>query len=84
MTSPGRLAHLLRNVTTRELIGGLERDGFRHSRGKGSHRVYRHQDGRRTTVDYHRGGATIPLRTLRQIMRDTDWTEGDARRLGLI
>lgn len=84
MISLSRLAHLLRNISTRQLIGALERDGFRHSGGRGSHRVYRHPDGRRTVIDYHRGSATIPPRTLRQILRDTGWTEADARRLGLL
>ena len=28
MNNPGRLVHLLRNITARELIQAIERDGF--------------------------------------------------------
>lgn len=28
MNNPGRLVHLLRNITARELIRAIERDGF--------------------------------------------------------
>ncbi|MGH9585217.1 MAG: type II toxin-antitoxin system HicA family toxin [Bryobacteraceae bacterium] len=40
----------LRSLTARELIAALTRDGFSFVRQAGSHRRYRHADGRRVTV----------------------------------
>lgn len=85
MTTPRSLVHLLRNVTARELIRALERDGFYLSRRiRGSGRVYEHQDGRTTLLHYHGPNQTFPRGTLANILRGTRWTVEDARRLGLI
>lgn len=40
----------LHSLTARQLIAALQRDGFAFVRQKGSHRHYRHQDGRRVTL----------------------------------
>ncbi len=74
----------LRNLPVRRLVHALEKDGFAYRRRKGSQRVYRHADGRRVVVHYHRGSDTLPLGTLRQILEATHWTEDDLRRLGLL
>lgn len=74
----------LRNLAVRRLVHALEQDGFTYRRRKGSQRVYRHADGRRVVVHYHRGSDTLPPGTLRQILDATRWTEGDLRRLGLL
>ena len=84
MSRPQDLARRLRNVAARELIGALERDGFTYRRTRGSSRVYRHIDGRRTIVHYHRPNDTLPLGTLRSILSGAQWTESDLERLGLI
>ena len=84
MTSPQELARRLRNTSTRELVSALERDGFSYRRTRGSSRVYRHDDGRRTVIHYHRSSDTQPLGTLRSILYGTGWTEADLHRLGLI
>ena len=74
----------LRGVTTRELIRALGRDGFSLRRQTGSHRIYRHPDGRRVTVSFHHPGQTFPIGTLRRMMQDqAEWTAADLRRLGL-
>ncbi|MCI0781146.1 MAG: type II toxin-antitoxin system HicA family toxin [Chloroflexi bacterium] len=52
-------------------------------RMRGSHRVYRHPDGRRVVVAYHRLSDTFPLGTLRGMVRDVGWNEEDLRRLRL-
>jgi len=39
----------------REVAGILERLGFVEVRQRGSHRQYRHADGRATTVPFHPG-----------------------------
>lgn len=84
MTSPSDLARRLRNASVRELVSALERDGFSYRRSRGSSRVYRHSDGRRTVVHFHRANDTLPLGTIRSILTGTNWTEDDLARLGLI
>lgn len=75
----------LRTVTTRELISALHRDGFLLKRQAGSHQIYRHPDGRRVTLSYHRPGATQAADTLRSIiLNQARWTEQDLQRLDLL
>jgi predicted RNA binding protein YcfA (HicA-like mRNA interferase family) len=51
----------------------LENLGFRQVRQKGSHRQYRHPDGRCTTLPFHRGRDISPI-LLRQIAKDIGLT----------
>lgn len=53
----------------REVAALLTRLGFRLVRQRGSHRQYRHADGRGTTVPFHGGRDISPL-LLRQIAKD--------------
>ena len=78
------LARLLRNTPVRQLVAALERDGFVYRRSKGSGRLYRHSDGRRVVIHYHRGNDTLPHGTLRSVLGSARWSENDLRRLGLI
>ncbi|MBM3470908.1 MAG: type II toxin-antitoxin system HicA family toxin [Armatimonadetes bacterium] len=45
----------------REVVAILERLGFVEVRRRGSHRQYRHPDGRWTTVPFHSGRDISPL-----------------------
>ncbi|MDA1348897.1 MAG: type II toxin-antitoxin system HicA family toxin [Chloroflexi bacterium] len=54
---------------SREVIAILERMGFEEVRQRGSHKQFRHPDGRRTTVPVHGGRDIAPL-LLRQIIKD--------------
>ncbi len=85
MNDPARVLFLLRNTPVREIITALEKDGFslRRSTRTGS-RIYRHPDGRRAVIHYHRGSDTLVRKTLREILRGVQWTEDDLGRLGLI
>jgi predicted RNA binding protein YcfA (HicA-like mRNA interferase family) len=75
----------LRNLTAREIISALIRDGFILYNQRGSHQRYRHADGRRVTVTFHRAGDTFPIGTLRSIIElQARWTEEDLRRLSLL
>ena len=57
-------------VKVRELIRVLKRLGFfEHPERGTSHLVFKHPDGRRTTVARH-SGKDIPNGTLRGILRD--------------
>ncbi|MCS7080347.1 MAG: type II toxin-antitoxin system HicA family toxin [Chloracidobacterium sp.] len=52
-----------------EVVVILERLGFVEVRQRGSHKQYRHPDGRTTTVPFHRGRDISPI-LLRQIAKD--------------
>lgn len=72
-----------RGLTARDLIRALHADGFHLTRTRGSHRIYRHADGRRVVVAFHRVGDTFPIGTLKAMIADIEWTDEDLRRLGL-
>jgi predicted RNA binding protein YcfA (HicA-like mRNA interferase family) len=72
-----------RGLTARELIRALHADGFHLTRTRGSHRIYRHTDGRRVVMAYHRVSDTFPVGTLKAMVADIGWTNDDLRRLGL-
>jgi len=56
-----------------EVVRILEKIGFIEVRQKGSHKQFRHQDGRGTTVPFHKGRDISP-RLLRQIASDIELT----------
>ncbi|NQU06435.1 MAG: type II toxin-antitoxin system HicA family toxin [Calditrichaeota bacterium] len=58
-------------VPARVVIKAIERKGFVFKRQRGSHKVYKHPDGRRTTVIEH-GSKPLDRSVLRRIMRDTE------------
>jgi predicted RNA binding protein YcfA (HicA-like mRNA interferase family) len=57
----------------RELTSILQKLGFAEVRQKGSHKQFRHPDGRSTTVPFHSGRDISPI-LLRQIARDIHLT----------
>jgi len=57
----------------REVAALREQLGFRQVRQRGSHRQYRHPDGRGTTVPFHAGRDISPT-LLRAIARDIGLT----------
>ncbi|MFB6276687.1 MAG: type II toxin-antitoxin system HicA family toxin [Halothece sp.] len=56
-----------------EVVRTLENLGFVEVRQKGSHKQFRHEDGRSTTVPFHKGRDISP-RLLRQIINDINVT----------
>jgi predicted RNA binding protein YcfA (HicA-like mRNA interferase family) len=75
----------LRSVTARQLVSALQSDNFQLQRQKGSHRHYRHTDGRRVTLSFHHSSDTFRPGTLRSIIEiQARWTETDLRRLRLL
>lgn len=85
MTASRGLVHLLRNTPVRVLIRALQQDGFERTRARrtGGY-FYVHPDGRRTVIHYHTGSETLARKTLGDVLRATQWTEEDLRRLGLV
>lgn len=62
----------LARVTCAELIRVLKRAGFEEQRQRGSHlHLRRTVDGKRVTVPVH-PGRTMPVGTLRAILRDAN------------
>jgi predicted RNA binding protein YcfA (HicA-like mRNA interferase family) len=57
----------------REVVALLEGIGFQEVRQKGSHKQFRHPDGRCTTVPIHSGRDISPI-LLRQIAHDIGLT----------
>jgi predicted RNA binding protein YcfA (HicA-like mRNA interferase family) len=57
----------------REVAAILEKLGFVEVRQRGSHKQYRHADGRSTTIPFHSGRDISPA-LLRQIARDISLT----------
>ena len=60
----------------REVAVILKRLGFAEVRQRGSHKQFRHPDGRGTTVPFHSGRDISPL-LLRRITKDTGLTIGE-------
>ena len=60
-------------LTAREVIRILKRHGFEEVRQRGSHKQFRHSDGRVTTVPVHHGRDISPA-LLRRIIKDSGLT----------
>ena len=60
----------------REAVRVLERLGFAQVRQRGSHRQFRHPDGRQTTVPDHGSRDLSPI-ILRQIIKDIGLTQDE-------
>jgi len=65
----------------REVVVRLENLGFVEVRQRGSHKQYRHADGRCTTVPFHAGRDLSPI-LLRQIAKDIGLTVEEFIRSG--
>jgi len=63
----------LRPAKPMEVMRVLEKKGFKLVRQSGSHAVYRHPDGRWTTVPIH-PGKDVAKGTLRKILKDAGIT----------
>jgi predicted RNA binding protein YcfA (HicA-like mRNA interferase family) len=54
-----------------EVIKALKKLGFQEIRQKGSHKQFKHPDGRFTTVPYHKGRDISPI-LLKKILNDIE------------
>jgi predicted RNA binding protein YcfA (HicA-like mRNA interferase family) len=57
----------------KEVVSILAKLGFKEVRQRGSHKLFRHADGRTTTVPFHAGRDISPI-LLRQIANDIELT----------
>ena len=58
-------------LKVKEVVSILVKLGFEEVRQKGTHKQFRHADGRFTTVPFHPGRDISPI-LLRQIAKDVD------------
>jgi predicted RNA binding protein YcfA (HicA-like mRNA interferase family) len=63
----------------REVVALLEALGFQEIRQRGSHKQFRHADGRTTTLPFHASRDISPT-LLRKIARDIGLTVGELLR----
>ncbi len=61
----------LKPIKPEQLVKIVERLGFVKIRQSGSHAIYRHPDGRWTTIPLHKG-KEIGVGLLRKILKDID------------
>ena len=66
----------LPSFNSRQVIAILKRHGFALDRQSGSHAIFIHPDGRRTTVPIH-GRRDLGKGILHQIMKDAELTVDD-------
>ena len=86
MNTPfSQLVTALRNVPVRQFIAALGKDGFAQLTGSiGAHQYYKHPDGRRAEIAYHKRSDTLPRTTLEGFLRATQWNHEDAIAFGLL
>src|SRR3970282_1072480 len=65
----------VRSITVRKLIVALRADGFELVRQRGSHRHFKHPDGRRVTVSAHHASDTFRIGNLEEHDRDPSLLE---------
>ena len=65
-------------TSAKRLIKILDKKGFVQVRQSGSHAIFRHADGRRTTVPVH-SSRDLGLGLLKQIMKDADISPEELR-----
>ncbi len=61
----------LPRIAAKEIIAVLEKSGFVLSRQSGSHKIYKHLNGKRVTVPFH-GRKILHPKVLKNILRDAD------------
>lgn len=83
-TFSGNVWNQLKNKSADDLIRSLLKDGFKLADKIRTERIYRHPDGRKLTIHYHKGSDTYGANLLKALLKDTGWTEADMRRLKLI
>ncbi len=66
-------------VSAKQLIKILENSGFAESRQKGSHKFFKHEDGRVTSVPFHSGDLGKGL--LRKILNQIKISPEELRKL---
>ncbi|NOX36796.1 MAG: addiction module toxin, HicA family [Calditrichaeota bacterium] len=83
MAFPKHIWDQLKNITSKELIKALEKDGWQRDVKRGAIQVYFKPNGKRVTIHHH-PKKTYGPKTLQSLFKDIGWKEEDLRRLKLI
>lgn len=67
-------------LTAKELAKAIKKSGFILYRQKGSHQIWKHPDGRWTTIPFH-AGENIGRGLLRKILNDVNISPKDLLKL---
>lgn len=73
----------IKNVTKDRLIKELLDDGFLLDEVVKTERCYRHKDGRRVMIHYHKGSDTFGANLLQKLFKEIGWNEKDIKKLKL-
>ena len=65
----------LKIITSSQMCALLESDGFSNIRQRGSHRFYKHADGRTTVVPMH--ASDLDRTLIRKILKDIDMSTSE-------
>lgn len=84
MSLPQHIWGQVKNKSADKLISALEKDGFVLDEKVRAERVYRHPDGRKVTIHYHKGSDTYGSGLLKALLKDTEWSVEDMKRLKLV
>jgi predicted RNA binding protein YcfA (HicA-like mRNA interferase family) len=74
----------LKNKTADDLISALLKDGFLPDEEFRTERIYRHPDGRKVSIHYHKGSQTYGAKLMKGLLDVTKWTEKKMRQLKLV
>ena len=66
----------LPRLTAKEIIGLIEKSGFKFSRQSGSHKIYKNSKGQRVTIPFH-GSKVLHPKIIKSILRDTEIKKED-------
>lgn len=84
MKFPKNVWDQLKGKTADDLISALLKDGFVLDERVKVERIYRHPDGKRVSIHYHKGNEGNGRGLLKSLLNDTGWSVDDMRRLKLI
>ncbi len=74
----------LKSKTKDDLITALLKDGFLPDVHLRTERIYRHPDGRKVSIHYHKGSDCFGRGLLVAVLADIGWSETYMRRLKFI
>jgi len=66
-------------ISSKDMAKILENLGFKEIRQKGSHKIYRHEDGRTTVIPFH--GEDLGRGLIRKILKDIEITSNEYEEL---
>ncbi|MGQ9477558.1 MAG: type II toxin-antitoxin system HicA family toxin [Candidatus Bipolaricaulia bacterium] len=66
------------------MVRALEQEGFLLDRRRGSHRIFRHPDGRRVEVVFHKESDPFPPKARKAMIEAARWSLSELKCLKLL